>query len=196
MKRLSLLLISILLLLIGCQKEKIFYSCNKDVNNWIVLNKQYIDTIKSRNTLLSYDIEYQKAIFRALQPEVRYSIWIDKIKNTLKLDWSNEEYVHLDKLLNNITLEWFDENYKSNKNLQYEKNDFLIEWISYGVNDLGWSKALVHSIAVRLDIKKSDNNVLIETFVDDYYSESNLKAANPTCKCSDESDWCDFPGSD
>jgi hypothetical protein len=182
------------LLIASCDKDEKIYSCNKDVNDWVTANKSQIDTIAYRESLLNFELEYQKGIYRALKPKIRYLIWVDKINQVLKLNWENDERKHIEELLNSINEKWFSEKLLSDKELISQRKGVLKNWVSLGLKELGWSKALIHSIAIRLDVKKSDDNYLIETYISDYKKTSNLKEAGGGCKCSSGDDWCDLGG--
>lgn len=176
------------------QEEKI-YSCDPIVNEWIINNMGRILKITPAE-LLQYNLETQRAIFCAMNPQQRYEVWTYKIDSVLQLDWSQSVKTHITNLRNNLDQNWFDEESLCDTVYALQVDSLLRAWIKYSFDTLHLSGGLVFSIGCRIDIPK-DNNVLLPTESLDF-DTSQLKdsggGGTGSCKCSTADDWCDLVG--
>ncbi len=146
--------------IVSCQKdEDQFYSCNEEINNYVINNYDQIKNI-DREDFLKYDLEYQKAIFRAMTPEKRLKCWKNKFEETLKLNWDLEEYRQINDLKNKMQIEWFDYDSLSNSVFRAKLEDILLDWIATSVNNLGWTEEFVFSIIGTLDLNTKSNKLI------------------------------------
>ena len=96
---LQLLLFSVVIIT-GCSKyEDEDYSCNKEVNQWAKSNLNEIKKMKVAEWYSINDIVYQKAAYVAFDSNQRKELWLSKLQETLKLDWTNAEKEHISKLI-------------------------------------------------------------------------------------------------
>ncbi|MCB2207299.1 MAG: bacteriocin fulvocin C-related protein [Bacteroidetes bacterium] len=190
MKKYLSILSILLFILSSCQKsESHRYSCDEEINCFVVENLDKISDM-NRKDLITYNIEYQRAMFRAMSPENRYSCWNDKLFETLKLEWSQDEFDHIIKLRNEMSVGWFNEEKLSNPNYKNIIDAYLRNWIETGINEIGFSEGIVYSIVVTLDLYSEDNKLV------DYMKavEEADRDIFGTCTCSTTSDWCDISG--
>lgn len=166
-----------------------FYSCDDNVNNWVTENKS--DLIKmTRTDLLRFSDDYKIPIFRAFTPKQRLACWKEKLNEVLVLNWNNDEKIHVHTLLKNLDENWFVEN-NHGDTLYYQtsRDVFLKKWIEKGINELGWSLGLMHSMVVCMETKVSDNGYLVESIEN---INSSKSSGQGNCQCSTESDWCNL----
>ncbi len=151
-----------MIILGACTKEK-SYSCDKEIDRWTQDNLEGISNM-SRSKFLEYDRNYQRAIFRAFSPKQRKMVWVEKIKDVLALEWSQNETEHLINLLEYIDCRDFIFGDMS----QYEDDDFkkfMYRWKEYAYNELGWDTNAVYVIIADpnpLSLQK-DNGIVYET---------------------------------
>jgi hypothetical protein len=186
----------IALVLYGCEKntEVKKYSCNNHINDWVSENLNEIKNM-DRSNLLEYSLEYQKPIFRAFSPQQRYNSWNEKLNEVLKLNWDKEERLHILLLRSQMSLNWFIEGNTQEHRASIDKrNQWINDWISEAVTDLGWSLGLIHSMVVVMETNVSDNGYLLESYRNDENSKNYKVSDEGDCGCSQTSDWCDIPG--
>ncbi len=176
------------MLFIKCQKSELVYSCDPEINRWVINNKQGVSKI-TRNELITYELEYQKAIYSSLEPSERFIIWIDKFHDLKNLDWTHEELLHLQLFEDNMKVEWFSNRVDRQKTVNDEFEFFTNSWIDYAINNLAWSQSLAYSILVRLDLPVKDN-ALVETTENNLYG-SGKESGQGNCRCDTSDDWCD-----
>ncbi|MCK9271030.1 MAG: bacteriocin fulvocin C-related protein [Bacteroidales bacterium] len=191
--KLLILMFTFIIALSGCKKDSEVktYSCNSEVDSWVKSNLSKIKSME-RLDILNYPSIYQKGIFRASTPEKRLIFWQEKLDEVLSLEWFEYERLHILMLKSEIGINWFDESLSPNA--KEDKIIFMSEWLKFGMEELRWSKALIHSMLVVLETNKSDNGFLMESVriqtdknfkVDPYYGD---------CECGQSDDWCDIPG--
>lgn len=90
------------------------------------------------------DIVYQKAAYVAFDSNQRKELWLSKLQETLKLDWTNAEKEHISKL---IYLIEDNSNLFDNKVSVDDKTDLAIyQWKEYALEQLRWDHELIFSI--------------------------------------------------
>ena len=177
----------------ACEKEdELLYSCDKEINTWAIENFDKVQDIKL-NEIINYDLEYQKAIFRTISPSKRYQLWYDKFDELLYLSWDNDEFQHIEYFRDNIKIYWFDIPENRTVSTEEEIESFCNSWVDFAKNELSWSKHMIATMVLRLEIPIK-NSKLIPFTNDNNYDGTETGG---TCKCSTSSDWCDgFSGSD
>lgn len=130
-KTLILSLIAITLLLSSCKKEQIVYSCDDEVNTFVVSNIDSIQSI-SRDSLATLPLPMQNGIFRGLTPENKVRIYSEKIVELLStIDPSvGGDYQHLENLVNLLNPSIYLDTILPNT---------LLVWQAYAKDSLGWS---------------------------------------------------------
>lgn len=107
----ALAIISMTIGFVGCKKETLKYSCDKDINAWAVENENSFHNI-TRKQLVTLPYDLQLAAFRTLTPEEKSRLWQDKF-NTIYDDWDITTRSIIDKLAQHITPQLYDSEYKS-----------------------------------------------------------------------------------
>lgn len=172
----------------GCKKEKLIYSCNPNVNEWTINNKEKLSNI-NRSDLIKFDITYQKAIYRTLSPKKRHEIWKDKFVELMNIaKWNVEEKEHLTNLINSLNDGWFYGIDDSDPNILKQKNLFFKNWINYSMKKFHWDRSFLFSILVSLDNPVKNGRLSSVNY--------NNRAVGGggglhDCSCSTEDDWCD-----
>ena len=162
------ILLSIVFL--GCQKDNKdhYYSCNEEINDWVVANKSEILKM-NRNDLLQFNEDYQRSIFRAFTSKQRIACWKEKFDEVLVLNWKENEKNHIQLLLQSLDENWFIENELEKTSYQQRIRDaFLKEWIEKGINELNWTSALIYSMVASMETITCSNGFLVE-----YYSAAD-----------------------
>lgn len=135
----------ILVLLVSCNQEEAIYSCNPEIDSWVKENKQSIDAM-SVDEFLSLERDYQKASYIAFSPKQRENLWISKITEAARLDWSEDEQKHMGKLL--IALKEYSDVFSKDCSEEY-KDDFKVwvyQWIKEGEEAFNWSPKLIKNL--------------------------------------------------
>ena len=157
MKKIGLLIgISLFVLQFNsCTKEKVkVYSCDKKVDSFVKSNVSRLSSI-SYDSLISYELEYQKSIFRSLSKERKYELWIEKFNRTLDLSWSENEKIHIRELRDSLNSNWYDNNISDLA--KTKRNNYLNGWRQRGISIVGFSDGILYSIAGRIDIPVDPN---------------------------------------
>ena len=135
----------ILVLLVSCNQEEAIYSCNPEIDLWVKENKQSINAM-SADEFLSLERDYQKASYIAFSPKQRENLWISKITEAARLDWSVDEQKHMEKLL--IALKEYSDVFSKDCSEEY-KDDFKVwvyQWIKEGEEAFNWSTKLIKNL--------------------------------------------------
>lgn len=142
MKNLLLLAVTVVSLCSACQKE-LKYSCDKKADDWVKSNLTTIQEM-DRPGFLAVSDTYQRAAFRAFSPAQRRTLWRQKLEETLTLNWSEAERMHIEAML-----VIFDK-YKNMFTEEFpEKDAFLVEaykWKKQAVETFGWDNKVIRGI--------------------------------------------------
>ena len=174
--------VCLLLLSIGffsCSQDDEVFSCDKSVNAWVKENLAEIVQMERPQWLNMGNINYQRAAYRAFTTEQKQALWIGKIQEVLKLDWTEQETKHIEYMLDFVTenLNIFQE-----KINQEDRDEFEIEMYKlneYAVEELGWKPELLYAIINTPQSINSDKQVIFVT------------SSAPLLKNSGESNDCD-----
>jgi len=195
MKRIVLISVvfSSLAIMMSCSKiENDKYSCDEDVNQFVIDNKEELCDL-SREELIVYREDIQKAAFRAMPVKSRLELWQDKFNALEMLNWSISEKQFILDVERCLTQKMFDELTLSDELYRESLDAQFNIWINYCLSDLNWSVGKVYSLLGTLEIQVDGNNVLIESFTSN--NSSDMKSSEQgTCKCSTTSDWCNSGG--
>lgn len=185
-KILLLNVLTLSFLFISCQGENTFYSCDPKVDAWAKDNLKEIQSIDTE-TFRKYDTNYRLAIFNAISPQKRVSIWEEKINETLKLNWSEAESEHIKQLLTiiNENIEWYENGVPEEKQKEYEIMAY--RWADYAREKLGWNNELIAAIAASPLLLKNTKGELI---VSPITMRTRLKSETETCTCNPTVSFC------
>lgn len=178
MKKITFLLVSIIFVVSSCQKEENLYSCDPGIESWVKSNLKEI-SLMSREDLAPKEHSVQIAIFRAFSSKQRLQLWLDKIDEVVKLDWSTEEKAHIMSLRNALKEEWFNDEFRKDSIKFQPVNLFEKDWCAEGVKKFGWTKQQIGGMVGRVEelIDKQGNFKVVI-----------LKSANAVTATSSESD--------
>lgn len=121
------------IILVSCQKnENEKYSCNEDVNDWVIRYKSSFVDI-TRDQLATLPIEYQQAVFRSLSDDHKAEIWISKLDMVANNQIGNDTLIGIINILkNNCTSELFKtENYMESLNYLDNMQDLILQSIDF-----------------------------------------------------------------
>ena len=185
MRNLICISVMISLAFISCtQEDEILYSCDKEINEWVIVNKQSIQQM-DRHDLLQMDKSTMRAAYRAFSKEQKIAFWISSVNDALELNWSNEEREHIlkVKLFINSHTHFFD-----NRELTTDKLDelesFFYLWLVYAKENFGWTNDIGIAIA-GTGYQLNNTKGVIEPGISDDLIVSD-------CECNDSalSDFC------
>jgi hypothetical protein len=191
MKNGSFLILVFFLFFLSCEKdEQPRYSCDDDINEMVRSQYEELQNI-TYDEIIQYEVEEQKAIFRAQTPENKYALWVERFGRVLQLTWTQEEEDLIQLLSDSLKVSWYYDNLLPNQ--ISERNDFLLSWFQSGINNVGLSFEMLHAIAARIDINVQSNNQNLMAPSDfSTYNGGSFRGSGSKkdCKCSQESDWC------
>ncbi len=177
MKKKLILIIVLTASILSCTEEKV-YSCNEDVNEWVISNLSSVKEM-SRTDWIKLDDIQKQAVYNAFSPEQKVKFWEEKFTETKQMDWSPEELSHI------IEAEDF---FKTHKHFFYKKltdedlNElelFAYLWVKKGVEVLGWmDKVGLSIIATGDSLQDTKGNTLKSNFLPN--ENENEK---PNCNC-------------
>lgn len=123
------------------QKEK--YSCNPQLNEWIIKNKAKYASITRDELAQIMSIDTQGVIYVSLPAEIKYQIW--KAKFTLARDsmgLNDADRAHINTAINYFKPEYWE----SNESLDHYRI-WADQWASDALQNLGWDSTKLFLIA-------------------------------------------------
>ncbi len=113
--------------LTSCKKaDDQLYSCNKEVNSWVVANKSEVVNL-SREQLVTLPLAYQKAIFIAMPKERKCELYKEKLDLLLNSKEFDTNYKRkIEELLSFLTPNIYD--HKSNEKPANYVSEYLDQW--------------------------------------------------------------------
>lgn len=183
----SFLLLSIIFTISCSKNEEKVYSCDNEANEFVQNNSKGLQGI-SYDSLISYNIIYQKAIFRLQSKENKYSLWLEKFTRMILLQWSDEQLSFIENIKNSLDVKWYDEQVI---NQEYRDSLFL-KWNDKAA-EVGLTRNMLFSIVGRMDIIIDPNNP--ECMMATGGTGYNGGGGGPQhdCDCSQGDDWCSDP---
>lgn len=197
----ALILLVVICSVASCGKEEV-YSCDPEANMWVKSNLTEIQEMSRVDYIAIGDIVYQKAAYIAFTPSQKQALWIGKMEEVLKLDWTEQESQHIQSMLDLIKVNSFafsiDRDPEAFDRLEVE----LYKWIEYAKEELGWDKKLLYSLVVTPLAMNEKKEIIGINSNPKPRTTTSLKrgneACNPEiygtdyiwCECSTSSDWC------
>ena len=187
------ILLAVICSIASCGKEEI-YSCDPEANMWVKSNITEIQQMTRADFLAIGDIVYMRAAYAAFTSNQRQALWVGKLEEILKLDWSEQESHHIQSILNLIKENSFIFS-KDRDQEAFDKVEVEIYRLSeYAQEELGWDNYLWASISATPQMLNEDKTInLVKS---NLRTSSTLKsrAEGGICDCSiDSFDWCFFP---
>lgn len=130
----------------SCSQEEGYYSCDKEANNWVRENKEYIQTL-TRAQWYTLDYKVSQASYIAFTPSQKTAFWKEKLEEVKSLDWSEEELVHIEKAEDYVMSnpQYFRDEKLTDEELD-EIESYFVKWVRYGRKKFGWSKQTAMAI--------------------------------------------------
>lgn len=176
----------ILLFLFSCQKSELEFSCDPNINKFIIDNREKLSTMTIQE-LGSYDLQVQKAIFTSWDYRKKRSAWVDKLMYIkVNIPFNEIERSHIQILIDHINEDYFlKENLDRISEFRFQ---FASQWISYAINNLGWSNQFIAFMAYRLYTDQSQ----LESELSSLKSISTTNSTNSEgdCNCNVSYDFC------
>ncbi len=181
--------------LFSCEAEDTqVYSCDPTMNRWAHQNLTDIRTMDRRDWI-KLDEDHKSAAYVAFTQEQRTDLWLGKIEQMLKLDWTTEELEHIFLLRDFIVSHqnWFNDEIL-NEEQENELLLFAYQWVEYGKNELGWNDTLPYAIITTPnDLMDKEGNV---EYI--YNRKRTLSRSEATskkkCNCHRTIDTCGLQG--
>ncbi len=191
MNKFTFLLVTIIFVVSSCQKDVNLYSCNPEINNWVKSNLKEI-SLMSREDITSKEHSVQIAIFRAFSSKQRLQLWVDKLDEVVKLDWSTEEKVHIMSLRNALKEEWFNDEFRKDSVKFQPVNLFEKDWCVEGVKKFGWTKQQIGGMVGRVEelIDKQGN---FKVVILKSANAVTATSSESSCSCNVAWDMCGGP---
>ena len=185
MKKLVVLLV-IVISISSCTMDGDMFSCDPDANLWAKSNIAEIQLMTRADFLAIGDVVYQRAAFKAFTPNQRQSVWIEKLENVLKLDWTEQENQFIESMLEFVKTNSFIYSNKRDPK-SFEKVEIeLYRWTVYAYEELNWDKKLLYGI-VGTPQEMNENKEIRSNLL---YSKT-IKTGSEECECRDQ-DFSDF----
>lgn len=128
----------LLLFMNNCKEsEEICYSCDPDINSWVIQNKEEIKNF-DRIKIATFSHSYQKAIIGSLTPHGKKVLWQEKINHIMNLDLPEEELSYL---------KWYSEEFKKidySLGTSKELEKSFYERTIKGMKKFGWTRSFVY----------------------------------------------------
>ena len=147
--KLKFISVCLLLLSIGlfsCSQDDEIFSCDKDANQWVKSNLAEIKQMTNADFLKIGNLVYQRAAFNALSQNQRQSLWIEKLINVLKLDWTEQESQFIESLLEFVKTNPFIFSKEHDpKDLEKVEIEYY-RWGEYAYEELKWERKLLAAV--------------------------------------------------
>lgn len=157
MKKYSILIMmAATLFLSACaQDDEPTFSCNSNINQWVLNNLEEISTM-TRSDWKELPNDVAIAVYRAFSPEQKIRFWQEKFEEVKQLEWSNEERMHIqmaEKFLYSHTQLFYKKRLSEDE--EDELDIFYYTWSRKAMHDFNWDERLAADIIVsRNDIRK------------------------------------------
>ena len=181
-----IILLVVISSVVSCSMDENF-SCDKDANQWVKSNLTEIRKMSSSDFFEIDDLVYMKAAYNAFTPSQRQTIWIDKLENVLKLEWTEKESQFIESIFEFVKLNSFIFS-EDRDEISFNKAEKeFYKWSVYAFEELKWDKKLLYSIVGTPQELKENKEIK-----SNLKSQTKLKTRGETidCECSVTSDWC------
>lgn len=184
----------LMVLITSCsQSEEIFYSCDKTQDEWVKENLSEIRQM-TRSEWLQVDMSLSHPVYRAFTPQQCINFWKDKLNETKKLPWTDEELAHIQRAEDfiNSHLDFFHDELTPEQEDELEL--FFYKWQKYSVEQLGWSENVAIAIMAtgyKLENTKGELVIPTATFSKGVMaSRSENDSDDKNCHCRKQTDSC------
>lgn len=174
------------------QSDEFLYSCNEEVDEWVVENLSDIKSMSWNDWLSIRENENRKAAYGAFSSNQKLAMWINRYHDILKLDWSDSEKEHIKKLLDYIQCHpYIFDGLELTPDQEDDMDLFLYRWKEQAVESFNWSDQVLYALLAtgnkmidkegRLDINVAHRSTIIG-------GESGDR--KDSCSCNIDDDWC------
>jgi len=164
----------------SCQKEEnLQYSCNPDVNQWVIENKSEYANI-SRVDFSQLDINNQLGLYRSFESNQKIKLWKEKLEYlTTSVKLTKTEKKYLLELYNFIKPEHFD-----NIESKQEFHDYAAKWEKEARATLNWGDKEIFLYTHTL-MTESEFNIAIERRANKQKNDHEISEIDtkPDCEC-------------
>lgn len=134
MKKIVLILLSIITIVSCTQEDTNIYSKDENINTWVKKNRELFKDI-TLSEISSYYGEQQRAIYRIISSENRKKLWTDKLNNLIDF------YPNQREIFSNILI--YIEKVNFDKGLNKKDELFFNEVIENGRKKYNWSDEFI-----------------------------------------------------
>jgi len=129
-------------MLAGCQQKELLYSCDPEINDWVVKTKSLYTDI-SRDELATFDYDKQDGLWVSFSPEQKAKIFQSKYQYLIELNTlSEEEKEYLTDLYRQVTPVFYSSEKERVKVVEYYE-----KWKYEVMDKLGWERIDVYFYA-------------------------------------------------
>jgi|GEM_PF-1421882 len=163
---------------VSCKKEQPVYSCNPDLNKWILKNQARYSEYGRSDLADIRSLDSQSAIYASLSPESKYDVWMEKFQLVLNsMTLSEAERTHIQ-----TAMDYFDESFwQSNESLD-QFSTWMDAWGAAAIQDLGWDSSKLFIIAGTW-LMPSEMQALADHYLNNEKVARPNGAADPPCEC-------------
>lgn len=169
---------------VSCTKE--VYSCDPDVNEWTIANKDYYATA-SRAEIVSLPIERQRAVYLTLPGQKKLDLWMAKYQTLL----ASKVYTDAEKQGISELYTFANEDHFVTKSGQKEFNKFAEKWVKKMRDKFGWTEEDFFFAACTWMTKNEIKFAVIEsgksrsrTSIDPVHDDSHGGTGKFNCDCT------------
>lgn len=149
MKKNAFLILLITTLLSACsQSDEPIFSCNDNINQWVINNLEDISTM-TRSDWKELPNEIAIAVYRAFSPKQKILFWQEKFTEVKQLEWSYEELILIqlaEDFLNSHTHLFYKKRITEDE--EDELDIFYYTWSKKAMDDFKWDEKLAADIIV------------------------------------------------
>ena len=181
--------------LYACSPEQDrMFSCDDNIEAWIRENLEEIRTFSRAQFLRTagWDREWEISLLMAVTTEQRRHFWMEKMEETLRLEWSERERAHIQSMIDFAKImDIFD----FTKDPPREVEIFEYKWINYALEELGWSRHTLYAVAMTLQpftetmqwleqLLKDNTRQLLENSTNNVSNVNTRSGGNCVCRTS------------
>lgn len=140
------------LFMYSCSSDIEVYSCDPEIDGWVKEHKREIRSMTRSNVLELADVNLQRAVFTAFDPDQMYYFWKEKISEVLYLNWNMQEQEHIKQI--DV---FIDENKDIfTKGMSDAGSIFIYKWIEHAREELNWDDKQIYGVIM-------EGNKLLDT---------------------------------
>ncbi|MDR0334252.1 MAG: bacteriocin fulvocin C-related protein [Dysgonamonadaceae bacterium] len=180
-RNLFLVMLGILFIACSTDNEEFEFSYDRDIDEWTRKNLTEIRKLTRENYLHIKSADYRSAVYAAFSPEQKRQFWIEKLQETLLLDWNQMEKKHIESVLDFvISTNAFD------KGLDKDGEIFFYKWSEFAQEYFNWSDETIFSIIVSRYpmVNKAGDILILENNASALKTRNELAESSKTKRCN------------